>query len=657
MSVNRKRVAKVETSLTPTNAVLLWLKEAQAYGSVEQYVRAAINAQAVKTRKLPRNELSDRIAQAVRDAMKGQPHEQIDRAVSNAVREGDFLFMLARAVNERVVIEQRTNTLQAGLLAEQIRHLLEQDAVSNEMGNLLAFFAFGTAYPLDTETAAAVAACEKYDVSFDEGGTGLDEEIESWVMDHFVAQGKTALPDGAYIPKVEGDDRPDAWRLYARAPEADILKAFGGNHDAYKAFRAGEAFHHGLADVPDEEFERVADRVHAALAELIAAGTVVKGVLVSVTTALDENFYCTPLVDGEWIDRTIVELAELEWFIEKAGFRVEGSTDPHPLHQYVVLAPNSDDEATFDQIATVRAKVRAHVATFTGRTTQIDGRDYLSFTDYLKWQGRKAKDEDNFNRIEGVVTASWNAWVDAHGGDGVAELADVKVFTIERSNHEFIALPADEAFAAQQRRRAQTDRLRAWIIPKTEIEGPEFVRDRMFDRLAGRVLPFDRVSYKTKVAEWRSRVMGYAGEVLRTEAAIRIIERKYFDGHAVLWPDTAADLKRQIEMLQNIINVYNETVAFRLASYSGRELLTDEVPQADDDRTPLFRAGFKIDLDEVRRLVQPLIATTVQEIVQATKRTVLWDHGDYDAAFASLTKSEENLKTLVNRVAGPGDEA
>jgi hypothetical protein len=642
MSVNRKRVTKMETSLTPTAAVLLWLKEAQSYGSLQQYATEVRERLSEPGSKFPRSIVEERITQAVRDALKGRPHDEIDRAVRDAAREGDFLFVLTHDLNDLVRLNQRVNTLQAGLLAEQIRHLLEQDAVSNEMERLFWFFAFGTAYPMDTETAAAINACEKYDVTIDEEETGLSEEIESWVFNHFVTHGKTALPENAGLPddlyrliqvghrEPEDDGRPDAWMLLKRPPEADILRAFNGNRDAYNAFRAGDDFQHGLADVRDEEFQQVADRVHTALTELVAAGAVVKGILVTVDTAVTEAFYCTPLVDGEWIDRTIVELAELGWFLEQAGFRVEGSTDPDPIRWSVVLAPTGDDEATFDQIAAVRDQVRAHVATFTGRTTQIDGRDYLSFADYLSWKSRKATDD--FPRAEGIVIASWNAWVDAHGGDGVAELAGVKVFTIDRQEHQIIALDDRRAFTEQQNRRAQIDRLRDWIISKREVEGPEFVRDRVFGRAAGHVLPFDRVSYKTKIAEWRSRVLGYAGEVLRTEAAIRIIERKYFDGHVVLWPDIAADLQRQIEMLQSIIDVYNETVAFRLARYEGRELLTDEIPRADDDRTPLFRAGFRIDLDEVRRLIQPLIATTVQEIVTAAKSNMLWTRGDHHAA-------------------------
>ncbi len=53
-----------------------------------------------------------------------------------------------------------------------------------------------------------------------------------------------------------------------------------------------------------------------------------------------------------------------------------------------------------------------------GRTKKIDGRAYIHFKDYCAWHSRKGKGDAEVSQR--FVTASWNAWVEAQGGEGVA---------------------------------------------------------------------------------------------------------------------------------------------------------------------------------------------------------------------------------------------
>ena len=53
-------------------------------------------------------------------------------------------------------------------------------------------------YPMDSETAAAVdAAKENYVLPWEALEEG--DEVLGWVKDSFVKEGKTPLPDGAYL--------------------------------------------------------------------------------------------------------------------------------------------------------------------------------------------------------------------------------------------------------------------------------------------------------------------------------------------------------------------------------------------------------------------------------------------------------------------------
>ena len=63
MSAVEQRLAKVAARLTPTQAVLAWLTEAQAYGSLDAYVASLRDA---PDEAFPLVRLHDQMAQAVR---------------------------------------------------------------------------------------------------------------------------------------------------------------------------------------------------------------------------------------------------------------------------------------------------------------------------------------------------------------------------------------------------------------------------------------------------------------------------------------------------------------------------------------------------------------------------------------------------------------
>lgn len=56
---------------------------------------------------------------------------------------------------------------------------------------------------------------------------------------------------------------------------------------------------------------------------------------------------------------------------------------------------------------------------------EIDGRPYLHIEDYRAWAGPNLRGD--LQRVEGIMVAFWNHWVDRQGGEGRAELAGVKV--------------------------------------------------------------------------------------------------------------------------------------------------------------------------------------------------------------------------------------
>ena len=91
MSQSKKRIEKIEGSLTPKQAVILWMQEAHQYRNMSEYVlflRGQPNTVA------PLWHLPDQVERATRESMKCHHQEVVEAAVRRAVRDVFFLFHL-----------------------------------------------------------------------------------------------------------------------------------------------------------------------------------------------------------------------------------------------------------------------------------------------------------------------------------------------------------------------------------------------------------------------------------------------------------------------------------------------------------------------------------------------------------------------------------
>jgi hypothetical protein len=114
MSAAGKRLLKVETALTPRQAIVLWLQEAHAFPVITDYARW-LHTQpetAYPLERLPRQ-----VEEATRTAMKGQARDEVDRAVRMAIRDVVFLFHLHEEANRKIIEDQRAMCLLVAFLA------------------------------------------------------------------------------------------------------------------------------------------------------------------------------------------------------------------------------------------------------------------------------------------------------------------------------------------------------------------------------------------------------------------------------------------------------------------------------------------------------------------------------------------------------------
>ncbi len=105
-----RRLAKLEQALSPIEAVLAWLAEAQQYPSIEAQARA-IAARPVD--EAPLSVIGQRIEASVRASLKGQPSEVVSEKVRRGVGDGAFLFCLVLQINSQACELARVEGLRA----------------------------------------------------------------------------------------------------------------------------------------------------------------------------------------------------------------------------------------------------------------------------------------------------------------------------------------------------------------------------------------------------------------------------------------------------------------------------------------------------------------------------------------------------------------
>ncbi|MBM4437388.1 MAG: hypothetical protein FJ029_09165 [Actinobacteria bacterium] len=122
------RIKRIETSLTPSQAVMLWMEEAHRHGSIRAYATWLVDQ---PDAVFPLFWLCDRVEPPVRQAMKGQSRDAVEWAIYEALREAAFLFHLHQQANLRILQDWRALHLNLALLLVERRLLLADHRLGN----------------------------------------------------------------------------------------------------------------------------------------------------------------------------------------------------------------------------------------------------------------------------------------------------------------------------------------------------------------------------------------------------------------------------------------------------------------------------------------------------------------------------------------------
>lgn|GEM_PF-1059107 len=542
MRENRRRLERITTSLSPTQAVCLWLTEAHQHGSLFAYTQWLLDQpdDTYPLVKMPRQ-----VVEAVRTAMKGKPREDVDREIYCVQRDVLFLFQLAIGLNTRALEIAQTLRLKGLLLAEQFHSLILRHAVGRDTNALRLKLCRELAYPLDAETAAVVEAAQKYGVeTWDLLAEG--EVLEEWVREQYVCEGRIELPWGAHVPFVDPASIP---LPSYEVPTAEEIRALFLDEGAFQAFvEMTDHLGSGLADVSDAAFQARCAVLSAALAGLATSGEVTAGRVLRLDTVPHEYLADVPLVDDKWVDRQVLVLAEYGALLRKHGYEVRFADDDHPQAWSRVFRDGC--EIAFEELKPLLAEAERHLGKCPAEVHLIDDRPYVSLTDYLKWRGRGVKGNLKANLSPGLVRESFNAWVRGHGLEGVAELAGVRVEEIRDYATDYpiqVTSDQEEARIRLQARKDVLGGLRDW-----SLSDPDAV-DWCWTQKGS----WDRLDFRGLVAAWCGQAETLLQEWGQFSATCRLIERRYFAGHPVLYPEVAQTLENLREGTADLVELVN----------------------------------------------------------------------------------------------------
>ncbi|HZA23894.1 MAG TPA: hypothetical protein VFA32_15050, partial [Dehalococcoidia bacterium] len=130
MTSSKRRLDKLEISLTPKQAILLWMEEAHKYDTMEQYARSLKPG---PESAWPLATLPEKVATGVEQAMKGRPRREVARTARQAIRDVLFLFHLHQRINQKFMEEQRQFWARALLLWRELEAMHRERQLRDRM--------------------------------------------------------------------------------------------------------------------------------------------------------------------------------------------------------------------------------------------------------------------------------------------------------------------------------------------------------------------------------------------------------------------------------------------------------------------------------------------------------------------------------------------
>ena len=567
MSSFKKRVEDLDDSLSPTEIVLRWLQEVAGFPSADDYVAS------IKDRPSsawPLHRLTQEAERAATASSKGLPRDTIDRKVREAVRDVVFFVHLHLKLSSRIYDELRVASPILALLVVDLNHRMREDARGSDAALAWMRACHELPYPLDLETAAAVEAA-------------LEHRVESWSL---LREAETV----------------EEWVL-AMLPEDD------------DEVSADEEVSDGNGS--DAEVNRLARGVERELRRLVGSNVVRAGRLVTLPAVPIPFFACAPLLEGAWIDLTVLELAESGAILADRGCGLRGSGDVHLLASEEFVRTDAQgeqvpiDETTWRE---ARKSAGARVGRYRGGRRRFGGRTYVKFALYQRWRARALGSRLEASTETGFLAESWNDWVKNQGAEAALAGVPVEPLTPFVNRDTWTVHDADLARGLQTNRANLLANLRSSALSeKRTTAGAD----------AG--------------VSWRDQATSLLVLIEGLASSVDTIRATYFRNHEILYPDLADYLvscRNGVRTVLSLFEAERDGDDSWLLSFGSPPLQAEGDVAADEDDP---------DLKRIKARIARTGARTVKDLLLRARFEALVFIGEREAARAILDQELDAL--------------
>ena len=356
----------------------------------------------------------------------------------------------------------------------------------------------------------------------------------------------------------------------------------------------------------DESQARASRKLEDELKRLVCSKELATGKLVSLAALPIPFLRDAPLLEGRWIDSTVLELAEFGVILKDRGWTPQGSGDSHPLALEEFVRADAEEEfSSIDDAAWHDARQAAtdRVRAYRGRRRAFKRRDYVNLAPYRKWRAGIVGARLEASTETGFVVPSWNDWVKNRGPNAalsgcwvgpIHPLEDPEVWSVHDS---------------QTAHRLQTYRtMRLADLHYLALGGSFSTQEEA--RIRWRRLAEDAITMVEGVA-----------------ATAESIRNAHFRGHEILDTEETETLDRLRADLRKVVRSFNGLCEKRdpLQTYFDDR----GCPQ---DRQTAYSPHERDAIERIEKSIQQLGERLAHDVIPKVRYDALDSVGDRDAA-------------------------
>lgn len=328
-------------------------------------------------------------------------------------------------------------------------------------------------------------------------------------------------------------------------------------------------------------------RMVSGIKALVKEGQIKEGTIAYLENVPVYLLRWAPLIEGKWLHCYVAELALWGAILRDKGYQMQRKDEDHllALSTFIRDDGNEPDQVEIDAM---HQKAIEMLSKSPGCTEEIEEETFIDFDDFLSWAKRKVKVTLTSETEKGMVTSSWNSWIDTHGGEGVASVAGVPLHHFEcwmDDSYYHLCNDTEKQF----RRREQLLEYPSICRWKPEQKEKDF-------RL------------------WRELALSFLVEICSIDDAVAFVSKYYFDGCQILFTDYADCLDNLTEETVKLVEMFNDLCK----EQEGR--------------------SFFIDLKEIRHGVRDMAKGQVVKMVDMAKAQALESLGEDEEALRLVKK-------------------